>query len=642
MTKASFSNVVHVKLGGAKLPDKVADDLVEAWVDLGAGVPGAFQLTFRDPHGRLLGEQKVRFGTKVVVSPVADGRGAQTPLLTGEVTGMESEYDGTGTFTVIRGYDKGHRLMRQRRVAAYRNQTASDIARKLARQSGIPLGRITPTKTVYEFISQANVSDWDFLSRLADENERVMSLDARGRFCFVTPDPAAKAPPTSTEGDKSAFVLHAGKDVLRCRAAISAADQIGKVESRGWDVTTKKAVTATATATSTQGVAIGKKPAEAAKAFRGQKLVETGVPYDKQAEAKNATNSLADDVASSFAELEVTVRGNPQLRPGLPVTLRDVGVPFEGKYTATSVRHVFADDAPYQTWVTVSGRQWRSLYGLTSGGDGGGAAKLPSVANALVTDVQDPLKQGRVKLRFPWLDGTYVSDWTRTVQLGGTAGGGIFPLDVGDEVVVAFDRGALDHPFVIGGLYNGRDKPTPVKDVPLHDGVRKKAARHTLSDRQGNRVDLLSQGSRSRKQGVRVASGDDKLTVNLDRTKTEITVTSKGAVRIKGSGAVSVDAGTRLDLRGRQAVTIRSGGPLTLQGQGAVNLGSLGGLVNVNAAGALSLRAAAAASLAAGGAATVNAGGTVQIQAAANLGLRAATHLINGVVLVNNKPYPIP
>lgn len=84
------------------------------------------------------------------------------------------------------------------------------------------------------------------------------------------------------------------------------------------------------------------------------------------------------------------------------------------------------------------------LYGLASGGGGSdpaSATRLPSVANAIVTDVQDPLKQGRVKLQFPWLDDTYVSDWARSVQMGGVAGGGIFPMDVGDEVLVAFDRG---------------------------------------------------------------------------------------------------------------------------------------------------------------------------------------------------------
>lgn len=320
------------------------------------------------------------------------------------------------------------------------------------------------------------------------------------------------------------------------------------------------------------------------------------------------------------------MRGNPKLRPGIPVTLADVGKPFEGKYTCTSVRHVFGDGDHYETLVTVSGRQWRSLFGLTSGGAATTAPRLPGVANALVTDVQDPLKQGRVKLQFPWLDDAYVSDWTRVVQLGGKGGGGIFPLDVGDEVLVSFDRGALDHPFVVGGLYNGRDKPTVVKDVWLHDPLKKKAIRHTLSDRDGNRVDLLSQQTGLRKQGVRIASGNDKLTINLDRTKTEITVDSRGSVSITGGTSVSVDAGTDLTLSARRAVNIRSGGILSLQGRGIVSLKSLGGAVNVDALGALSLSGK----------------GTVQINSVANVSLRALNLKLDGIVLVNNKPYPIP
>ncbi|MEH0577252.1 MULTISPECIES: VgrG-related protein [Streptomyces] len=635
MVQSAFSSVIQVTLGGRPLPVDFAPLLVEGWVDQGLGVPAAFRLTFRDPYRQVLGKLGVKFGTPVVLAPIADGKGASDPLLTGEVCGLEADYDGTGTFTVIRGYDFGHRLMRQRRVAAYRNQSASDIARKLAAQDGVPIGKIQSTKTVYEFISQANVTDWDFLARLADENEMVMSVDAKGKFQFLKPDPASGAPPTSTPGDKSPFVLEAGTDILRLRAAVTAAEQVGTVEARGWDVTTKKKLTATAPAKTNPGISIGTTPGEAAAKFKAAKLVDAQTPYDRQSEVKFAAEALADDVTGSFAELEVIARGTPKLRPGLPVALADVGDPFEGKYTATSVRHVFGDGKHYEAWVTVSGRQWRSLYGLSSGGgNASNGLNLPGTTNALVTDVQDPLKQGRVKLQFPWLDDAYISDWTRVVQWGGKDGGSIFPLDVGDEVLVAFDRGALDHPYVIGGLYNGKDKPTPVKDVPLHDGARRRAARHTLSDRDGNRVDLLSQKTGGRKQGVRVTSGDDRLVINLDRTKTEITVDSKGTVSITGSRSVSIEAGTDLTLSARRKLTIKSGGLLDIRGTGMVNVKSLTSVVNVDAMGALSLKA--------GGAATVSAGGTIQVNATANVGIRAATLLLQGVVMVNNKPYPIP
>lgn len=634
MVQSAYSSVIQVTLGGSPLPPDFAPLLVEGWVDQGLGVPAAFRLTFRDPYHQVLGKLGVKFGTPVVLAPVADGQGAANPLFTGEVCGLEADYDGTGSFSVVRGYDHGHRLMRQRRIAAYRNQSASDIARKLAAQDGVPIGRIESTRTVYEFISQANTTDWDFLARLADENEMVMSVDAQGKFQFVRPDPASGAPPTSTPGEKSPFVLEAGTDILRLRAAVTSAEQVATVEARGWDVTTKKKLTATAPATSNPGISIGTTPGEAAAKFKPAKLVDAQAPYDRQSEVKFAAEALADEVTGSFAELEVVARGTPKLRPGLPVTLADVGAPFEGKYTATSVRHVFGDGRHYEAWVTVSGRQWRSLYGLASGGGSpqGNGLRLPGTANALVTDVRDPLSQGRVKLQFPWLDDAYVSDWTRVVQWGGKRGGSIFPLDVGDEVLVAFDRGALDHPYVIGGLYNGKDRPTPVKDVPLHDGARQRASRHTLSDREGNRVDLLSQRVGG-KQGVRVASGDDRLVINLDRAQTEITVDSKGTVSIKGSRSVSVKAGTDLTLTAGRNIAIRSGGSLTLRGS-LVNIRSMTGMVSMDAAGLLNLKAGAAA--------TLSAGAAVQVNSTANVGIRAATLMLQGMVMVNAKPYPLP
>ncbi|MEW1633057.1 VgrG-related protein [Streptomyces sp. NPDC093801] len=635
MVQPAFSSIMQVRIGSAKLPDDIAPLLVEGWVDQGVGVPAAFRLTFRDPYRLVLGRLGATFGTRVVLTPIADGQGGGKPLLTGEVTALEADYDGTGSFTVIRGYDLGHRMMRRRRVAAYRNQKASDIARKLAASDGVPIGRIEPTKGAYGFISQANVSDWDFLSRLADENNMVMSLDAKGKFRFVTPTPSAAGPSPRTDGDKSPFVLQAGHDILRLRAAVTAADQVASVETRGWNVTTKKKIVETAPATTDPGISIGLTPGRAAGSFPPAQLVETATPYDRQDEVRHAAKALAADVTSSFAELEVAVHGNPQLRPGVPVALGDVGRPFEGKYTVTSVRHVFGDGKHYESWITVSGRQWRSLYGLASGGGGApaaGAARLPGVANAIVTDVQDPLKQGRVKLQFPWLDNTYVSDWARSVQGGGVGGGGVFPMDVGDEVLVAFDRGALDHPFVIGGLYNGRDLPTRVDDVPLHDGLKRKAARHTLSDRQGNRVDLLSQRTGGRKRGVRIASGDDRLTINLDRTETEITVDSAGSVTIKGGRSVSVEAGTDLTLSARRRLTIKSGGVLDIEGRGLVNLRSLMGAVDVDAKGALLLKGL--------GAATLSSLGTVQVNGGASLGIRAARLDLQGLVFVNTVKYP--
>jgi phage protein D len=573
MSEKPFSSVIDVKVNYVSLQSDIIDNLVDVWVDLGSGVPGAFQLTFRDgPKPAILGQAHIKIGSKIKLAPVADGKGAQDTLLTGEVTGLETDFDGRGTFTVVRGYDYGHRMLRRRRVKSYTKMPASAIVLDVVKDSGIMVGKIEPTVPPLEFVAQDNITDWDFVARLADQNEKVMYLDSDGRFHFATRDRALLAPPDGIDSDKSQFVLSALDDGVRYRMAVTSADQVPEVEVRGYDVTTKLDLKSTQKTISNPAIDIGEEPGKIAREFLSSTLVETGIPYDELPQVKRAADALSDDVTSSFAEIELNVRGNPKLRPDVPVRIEDFGEPFDGKYTITGVRHLFEDGEPYRTRVTVSGRQSRSLYGLASGG-AAAAPRLPSVANALVTDIKDPLYQGRVKLRFPWLDDHYISDWTRVVQYGGVDGGSIFPLDVKDEVLVSFDRGALDHPFVIGGLYNGRDEPRR-DDVDLHDRLKGQGTRHTLADREFNRLDLLSEQTGNRQAGVRLTTGDNDLVINLDRTHTKIIVDSKGDVSITGSKSVHVEAGTDLTLKAKGALNLNAGGALNIDAGGNVAINS--------------------------------------------------------------------
>ncbi|RFS83461.1 type IV secretion protein Rhs [Actinomadura spongiicola] len=549
---SSYTNQLVVTIDGRPLTPEQKGSLVEGWVDSSVNMPASFQLSFRDPHQRVLGELKVKLGSKVVLRAMAVGKDGGRPLFTGEVTALEADFDGTGKYSVVRGHDPGHRLLRNRRVEGYENMTASDIARKLASRNKLKVGRIDPTRTVYDRITQPNVTDWDFLTRLARENGVDVYFSDQGMFQFVEPKPASGAPGKGTKAGSSPYVLEFGVNLLRCRTGVTASDQVDRVRVRGWDVRLKKGVVGTATATTNPELAIGLTGKAATGPFGKAELVETGVPYDTYAQVQEAANSLAADVSAAFAELEAEVRGDPKLRPGLPVALNGIGRPFEGKYTVTSARHVFMNGERYETWLTVSGRQHRSLFGLASGSAGPAAPKVPGVASAIVTDIQDPRNEGRVKLRFPWLDGTYVSDWARVVQFGGVRGGGLLMPDVNDEVLVAFDRGALDHPYVIGGLYNGHDRLPRYQPMPVV-GPSGRVNWRSVASRTGNRIELLDAPAR---QGVKISSGDDRMTVEMRETGTRLTVRSDGTVDISGTRAVTIDgsvvtikAATRLDLR---------------------------------------------------------------------------------------------
>jgi uncharacterized protein involved in type VI secretion and phage assembly len=88
---------------------------------------------------------------------------------------------------------------------------------------------------------------------------------------------------------------------------------------------------------------------------------------------------------------------------------------------------------------------------------------------ATVSDIrQDPDGLGRVKLTLPWAPdaggGQYVA-WARIATLmGGNNRGSWFVPDAGDEVLIAFEGGDPRRPFVLGGLWNGKDRPPESMD----------------------------------------------------------------------------------------------------------------------------------------------------------------------------------
>src|ERR1700681_1734571 len=98
----------------------------------------------------------------------------------------------------------------------------------------------------------------------------------------------------------------------------------------------------------------------------------------------------------------------------------------------------------------------QQAWALAKGSD----ANLYGVEIALVTNVKDPEKQGRVKVCFPRLPGKPESDWARVAQPAAGPGRGFYWLpEVNDEVLVAFERGQANLPYVIGALWNGKDQP---------------------------------------------------------------------------------------------------------------------------------------------------------------------------------------
>jgi uncharacterized protein involved in type VI secretion and phage assembly len=143
--------------------------------------------------------------------------------------------------------------------------------------------------------------------------------------------------------------------------------------------------------------------------------------------------------------------------------------------------------------------------------------KIEGVVVGIVKSRDDPQNLGRILVTFPWLPGDNQSFYARIATLmSGSGRGTWFMPEIDDEVLVAFEHGDPNHPYVVGFLWNGQDKP-PITDpkrrlihsvngheIELHDpavaqgdtgGIR-------IQDAQGNVVELSNASIRIQSVGT--------------------------------------------------------------------------------------------------------------------------------------------
>jgi phage protein D/phage baseplate assembly protein gpV len=568
-----FANSPLIEVAGSPLPGDVAALLTYAYVDDSRNLPDRFLLRFRDPARVVLAKGRFAIGAEVKLRVQTSDPGGPTLLMTGEVTALECELDPTGTVTEVRGLDHAHRLFRGRRVAAYPNMTVADVVRKVAQRAGLRVGRVDAPGGVggstETQISQDNVSDWVFLTRLADLVGAQVTV-IEGALHFRLPEPPAGAPDTSAKATQDPLVLEVHRNLISLRAGVTAAEQVPEVAVRGWDVTGKKALSAAARPEAAGSEVAGVDAAKLGGVFNSPPYLVADPTLGTDGAVRAVAAATARRLGQGCAEIEGVAKGNPKLRAGAAVALSNVGEPFQGKYTLTGTRHLFSEQAGYTTAFTVSGRNDRSLYGLT-----GGAAAAPrpvatGLLPAIVSDIKDPRKLGRVRLTLPWLDGQYTTGWARVAQQGAGADRGLLVLpEVGDEVLVGFSGADMDTAFVVGGLYNGSDAP-PKLGADAVDGTSGQVAVRALVSRTGHRVELAE--SSSGPDGLLLSTGDGKVSVRLDEKGTLVEIVSDGKVRVSARNGVSVDAGSGpLELSG-QKVTVTSRSDIGIEGTGQVSV----------------------------------------------------------------------
>ena len=583
---------VDVKIGAIPMT-LLYQVLEEVVVDQNYFLPTEFTILLHDQRGPVPNTfvytdniLAITLGTSVKISfsHTTGSTAALTSntLVDGEITSIEPIYEGADVWLRIRGYDRGHRLTHGKATRTYGDGSPyglgigdSDIVKRIASEAGLnaKVSALSLLTVKYKYVMQYNQNDWDFLWARANMLGYQIYVEGKDLHFCPAGDSRSSVPPTK---------LDFGGNLTRFEPRVAAMGQITQTEAYGWDPSQKKNVSSSTMAelslSGTKTLAniipanLQMQTSYSSKAK--DTVIEPGASSTPQAKAyADAVFSRASSsFMQAYGELD---EGDPYLVAGSTVTINGLGLRFTGNYYVTEAHHVYRDGA-YRTTFYVTGGVPNTFRSLILGAEKDHQInRVGGVVTGIVTSNSDPEKLGRVQVKYPWLpkmSGSELSScWARLAFVGGGADRGIvFLPEVNDEVLLAFENGDMSSPFVLGVLYNGKDKP-PKGIGELVDSGTKKVNERVIVSRSGHKIIF---DDSSGKEKITIVDKTEKNKIEIDSTKNEFKIISEGKLDLQSKGDLTLTTEGKLTLKSKQDFSAASDAKVSIKGQNAVEVNS--------------------------------------------------------------------
>jgi Rhs element Vgr protein len=602
MPRIERTSYPAIKINGSDLPSDLLNDMMSAEVDLSINLPGMFVIDFFDPEVKHADNSLFRLGAAVSISTKverAEDEQESGTLIAGEITALEAVFDAEGeTRFRVRGYDKSHRLHRVQKTRVFYDVKDGDVLSRLISDAGLS-AQVSSTTVVHKYIYQFRQTDYEFI------RERARRL---GFVCLLDGGKFKCGPPADIGSDGPE--LKYGDELLHFMPRLTTGGQVSEVKVRGWDYKNKAAVVASARSPGFNYRAgsseAGGTAAHSAFGVNGS-FVFHHLPIEQQSDAEKFARALLDEREASFLQGEGECMGDPRIKAGLRLNLTGLGSKFSGKYFVTRAIHRFTRVYGYRTEISVAGvgtNMLADLLGPTGATQSEPTRRLDGVVPAIVTNNRDEENLGRVKVKFPTIDDSLDSWWIPIAQpLAGPETGFWLMPKVNDEVLVAFEHGDFNRPYVVGSLWNGQDKPPadganadPTDQMHLLQTQKKYQLKFDDKEEQiqiktaaGHSL-LLDE--KNKKVEVVTSSGEQKILLDQQNKKVELTSTSMritmdaqgpGKLEVAGPSGIRMTmdgGGSQLTLEGAAQVNVKSSGTVQVEGSGPVTI--KGAIVNIN------------------------------------------------------------
>jgi type VI secretion system secreted protein VgrG len=368
-----------------------------------------------------------------------DQAGAEHVVFDGFVLEASLLYEVFGSYTArLKAVTRSYKLDLTAQEAYYRKKTLTDVAQSLASADGLTADVLAKDGLKRNYVQWGD-ADFRFLVRIADDHQAWIRPTAQGIQICDTFQRGAQVTWRQEDGLLS-FDVEGALATPAFDGTHSDARQMRSV--------THTAVSKPAEHFGSSG------PMVTAVERQSKALLLSGAAFlDNRAATAEEYKALLERESLRAAGNRVAGHGISQkedLKAGDTVEIDGV-LDGKGTYGLTKVIHRWtAQGYENEFWCTT----WKNYV----------SPQLPEpsevagVVTARVVDHNDPRKMGRIQVQYDWQE-SGPTGWVRaTAPHAGQDRGFLFMPEIGDEVVVAFEHGDPERPYVVGYLWNGVDQ----------------------------------------------------------------------------------------------------------------------------------------------------------------------------------------
>jgi phage protein D len=495
------------------------------------GTPGKYTDKFTP------GESWGVYFTTSTAEPTVFSTAYSGRVIRGKSVRIEGDFNPNtqGPIKII-GYDNLYLMNEGTRNRTFKDQTHSDIVKTIAREIGISYGAdtIDEDSLKSEYIFQADETNMQFLRKLAAMNsfELFVQCDDEGDpfLYFRKPKPIDNVELTWGENIRNIKPYYVKLPVDKIKVSY------WKYDEKRVDTIEKKRTEGT-TATQT-GWDSDRDIKSSANGNATLKVAGSWNTVDPES-MERVAQSLCNEYQGQFMCAKVEAEGNADIRPGrtvyLPPGQKGPIGKFSGHYYVTETRHEYVNGI-LTTKFTITDKGGYSMLSHNLSTEHRPKAGQTNLVG-IVTNNRDDKNMGRVKVKFPTLEDKE-SYWARMTTLGGGKDRGFDCLpEIDDEVLVAFEHGDINRPYIIGSVWNGKDNPPENVENSVTGKGKGKVRLRTFKTRVGHKMQFVDEdGGDGKNKGIYLET-QDKFKIKMDDTKQEIVLETPGGLTITLSDA---------------------------------------------------------------------------------------------------------